>query len=179
MSVVKVIQDGETSVVSVPSPLSAVIKAVGPVSYPVIKASAAIGPTGPQGVQGIQGVPGPQGSQGVQGVQGIQGEKGDPGDGGTGTGGDFFGDDFWDADFSIISGEGNGWVIGEVPLGVINGSNATFTSALDFVPETVMVYAGGVRLKKVDDFQTTGNTTVIFNQSPQTGENILIDYIKL
>lgn len=104
MSIVKVIQDGETSVVSVPAPSAAVVKAVGPVSYPVIKASSAIGPIGPQGVQGIQGVPGPQGSQGIQGpqgIQGVQGIQGDPGDGGTG-GGDFDVGDFWDEDFYTV-----------------------------------------------------------------------------
>ena len=69
-------------------------------------------------------------------------------------------------------------VHGETPAGVIDGSNATFTTAFDFVPESVDV-SDGVRLKVIEDYQTTGNRTIILNQSPLAGENILIDYIKL
>ena len=68
-------------------------------------------------------------------------------------------------------------VIGEVLTGLVNGSNATFTTAFEFVPGTVQVYVNGVRQNQPDDFNTTGMQTVILAQSPTIGERIQADYI--
>lgn len=71
------------------------------------------------------------------------------------------------------------FVIGETPSGTINGSNATFTSLNDFIPETVEVFLNGVRQTLLGDYNTSGNTTILFVTSPGTGEVLRINYIKL
>jgi hypothetical protein len=68
------------------------------------------------------------------------------------------------------------WEIGEVPSGAINGSNATFTSAFDFIPGKVTVYSSGIRLKLGTDFNTSGTRTIQLTFSPSAGESITIDY---
>ncbi len=60
--------------------------------------------------------------------------------------------------------------------GIINGINATFTSPSPFIPESLVVYRNGLRQKIINDFQTTGTSTVIFNTSPIVGEILTIDY---
>lgn len=77
-------------------------------------------------------------------------------------------------DISVV---GN-FVFGEVPSGAINGSNATFTSAFAFIPETVQLINNGLQLKKVDEFNTSGSNTITMITSPTTGEIVLINYIK-
>lgn len=67
----------------------------------------------------------------------------------------------------------------EVPNGIINGSNNTFTSFNDFIPESVVLSVNGLAMKPIEDYITTGTNTVIFNFSPQVGENILLNYIKI
>jgi hypothetical protein len=65
-----------------------------------------------------------------------------------------------------------------VPVGVIDGVNATFTTAENFTPATVEVTLNGLaqRLGATFDFLTTGNNTIIFNTSPEIGDTILVDY---
>lgn len=71
------------------------------------------------------------------------------------------------------------FIIGETPAGLVNGSNATYTSANDFIPETVEVFLNGVRQTLLGDYTTSGNTTILFVTSPGTGEVIRINYIKV
>ncbi len=74
---------------------------------------------------------------------------------------------------------GNGvQVVSEIPSGSINGSNATFTTAFAFVPESVVVFVNGLRQKKPDDFNTSGSQTIVFSVSPETGTNLLVDYMR-
>lgn len=91
-------------------------------------------------------------AQGVQGVQGLPGTSGaiDP------------------ANF----------VIGETPTGAVNGSNATFLTAFDFIPETVAVFVEEIRLRRITNFQTTGTRTILLNFSPLAGERIQTDYLR-
>lgn len=70
------------------------------------------------------------------------------------------------------------FVIGETPSGAINGSNATYTSANDFIPETLEVFLNGLRQTVLGDYNTSGNTTILFVTSPGTGEVLRINYIK-
>lgn len=70
-------------------------------------------------------------------------------------------------------------VIGEVPTGLINGSNATFTTANPFVAGTVEVFVNGLRQTIIVDFNTSGNNTIQLIFSPLTGEVITVNYIKL
>lgn len=70
------------------------------------------------------------------------------------------------------------FVIGETPTGAIDGSNATFQTAYDFVPESVEVYLNGLALKRIDEFNTSGTRQIILLISPNAGETILVDYLK-
>jgi hypothetical protein len=65
---------------------------------------------------------------------------------------------------------------GETPSGTINGSNATFTSAHAFVPESLEVFLNGLRQKLVSDYVSTGGTTIVFSISPTVGDSISINY---
>lgn len=67
----------------------------------------------------------------------------------------------------------------EVPSGVINGSNATFTTLYNFDPTSVMVTINGLRQKPTLHFQTSGNTTIILSDSPQVGDILLVDYQRI
>lgn len=76
------------------------------------------------------------------------------------------------------AGAGSDILFGETPIGLINGSNATFTSPFNFVPGKIEVFINGLLQKLVTHYQTTGVNTIIFNDSPQTGDTILLNYIK-
>jgi hypothetical protein len=73
---------------------------------------------------------------------------------------------------------GGEFVYGEVPSGVINGINATFTSAFNFDNTQMNVFINGVLQKIVQDYNTTGLTTINFVTSPIVGDTIIINYIK-
>lgn len=74
---------------------------------------------------------------------------------------------------------GKNRIFNEVPLGAVNGINATFTTQFNFVPETLSVFLNGSLQKIINDYQSVGNNTILLNTSPFTGENILINYTKL
>lgn len=69
-------------------------------------------------------------------------------------------------------------ILGEIPTGLINGSNATYTTLFDFVPSKVAVYVNGLLQKKITHYNTSGTTTILFVDSPLTGDIIEVDYIK-
>jgi hypothetical protein len=69
-------------------------------------------------------------------------------------------------------------VLGEVPSGAIDGVNADFISAFDFVPESVEVIANGLLQSRIDEFNTSGTRNIHLNFSPQIGERILISYLR-
>lgn len=73
-------------------------------------------------------------------------------------------------------GPGNDIVLGEEPTGVINGSNATFTTDHAFVPGTVVVRVNGLSQRLVTDFQTSGTNTITLTDSPQPGDHLAVDY---
>lgn len=76
-----------------------------------------------------------------------------------------------------LSGDGIS-VIGEVPAGAINGSNATFTTQFSFVPESVEVFINGLRQHRPAHFTTTGTATILLSDSPQVGELIQVNYLR-
>ena len=90
------------------------------------------------------------------GPVGLKGDKGDKGD----------------------LGDSTIWVIGETPSGLINGSNAIFTSAFAFDSASLQVYNNGMLLKILEDYNTSGNN-IILNFSPNSNESLLINYIKI
>ena len=64
-------------------------------------------------------------------------------------------------------------VVGETPAGVINGSNATFTTSQPFQSGTTAVYLNGLR---EDFYSESGNSTVILGAPPTVGDKLRIDY---
>ena len=69
-------------------------------------------------------------------------------------------------------------VVNEIPTGVLDGSNAVFTSQFGVKPDSEEVYVNGNRQKKPDDYNISGQV-ITLTFSPQLTETILIDYIKI
>lgn len=66
----------------------------------------------------------------------------------------------------------------EIPTGLINGSNAIFFTASNFIPESVEVWILGLKLSLPDDYNTSGTTQITFAVSPQIGDKIKVNYQK-
>jgi hypothetical protein len=73
---------------------------------------------------------------------------------------------------------GPGFVDHEVPAGLVNSSNATFTLASAPVPaSSLMVYRNGLLMRSGLDFNLSGSTVKFTVASvPQTGDNLLASY---
>ena len=71
------------------------------------------------------------------------------------------------------------FVYNEIPTGLINGINTSFTSLHNFIPESVQVFVNGVKQKIIDDYQTSGSNSITLTDSLTVNENININYIKL
>lgn len=63
--------------------------------------------------------------------------------------------------------------------GVINGSNASFTTTYDFRITSVIVYINGIKQKKPDFYNTIGTNIITFADSPEVGDLLEINYVKL
>lgn len=90
----------------------------------------------------------------TMGVRGLKGEKGD-------------------------DGPAVNTIYGEELSGLINGSNAVFTTAFNFQPGKLALYINGLLQKIILDYQTVGTQTIILSNSPQVGEQITVSYIIL
>lgn len=66
----------------------------------------------------------------------------------------------------------------EIPNGLINGSNAIFTTDYPFIPESVSITVNGMEMALEDDYNILSANSFQFMFSPEPGEKILIDYIK-
>jgi hypothetical protein len=66
----------------------------------------------------------------------------------------------------------------ETPSGTVDGSNGTFTSQYNFVPASVEAFINGLKQKPIVHYITMGTQTIIFTDSPQTVDQILINYQK-
>ena len=69
--------------------------------------------------------------------------------------------------------------ITEELIGVINGVNATFTTTFNFNPDTTIVFINGIKQKKPTHYNTVGNNTVLFADSPLVGDILEINYVKI
>lgn len=91
----------------------------------------------------------------------------------------------WDGDDWLdITGSGGGgvseeWAYDEHVNGALNGSNNVFTTDFDFVPETLTVFVNGVKIFKIDDYNTSGTNTINLNFSPGSTESIYVNYKKV
>lgn len=70
------------------------------------------------------------------------------------------------------------FVFNESPSGLINGINATFSTANQFIPESLTIEVNGLRQKLVNDYTVSGGLNINFLISPQIGDSILVNYIK-
>lgn len=77
---------------------------------------------------------------------------------------------------ATVTTSSGSFVIGETPSGAVNGSNATFTTAQNFVPESVQVFVNGVSQTNAVDYTTSGTTTISLNVSPISGDYIRVNY---
>lgn len=68
------------------------------------------------------------------------------------------------------------YVVGEIPNGSINGSNATFTTQNNFVPLSVELVLNSTIQTYGIDYYTTGVNTIIMNVSPVIGDIIRVNY---
>lgn len=73
-------------------------------------------------------------------------------------------------------GETPVYIIGEIPVGDINGVNATFTTEFEFLPLTVQPYVNGLAQKRIEDFNTVGNQTFTLAVSPIVGDDVTVSY---
>lgn len=67
----------------------------------------------------------------------------------------------------------------EVPTGLINGSNATFQALNNFNATSLEVFIGSAKLHVNQDFQIISANGFSLFESPLTGEQLFINYIKL
>lgn len=77
---------------------------------------------------------------------------------------------------ATVTTSSGSFVIGETPSGSVNGSNATFTTSQNFVPESVQVFINGVSQTNAVDYTTSGTTTITLNVSPVSGDYIRVNY---
>ena len=77
---------------------------------------------------------------------------------------------------AFVSTSSGSFVFGETPSGAVNGSNATFTTAQNFVAESVQVFINGVSQTTGVDYTTSGSTTITLNVSPVSGDYIRVNY---
>ena len=73
----------------------------------------------------------------------------------------------------------NTQVKSEVPAGLINGVNATFTSAFPFNGSTLEVFKNGQKLTVINDFNITNSTTFILTTAPLILDILTINYTQL
>lgn len=77
---------------------------------------------------------------------------------------------------STLTTSSGSFVIGETPSGVINGSNATFTTLQSFVPLTVELILNSTIQTYGIDYTTSGTNTINLNVSPIIGDIIRVNY---
>lgn len=69
-------------------------------------------------------------------------------------------------------------VITEELIGIRDGINAKFKVSKPFIPESVEIYANGIRQKILTDYQLLSNEEIIFTFSPSISETLIIIYKK-
>lgn len=69
-------------------------------------------------------------------------------------------------------------IMGEVPTGLINGINTTFTVASSVFGNAIDVFLNGLLQKRTDDYSFTSPVTIEFASAPVSDSNLLCDYIK-
>lgn len=83
----------------------------------------------------------------------------------------------------IIDGQSGGGGSTQIPTiepahGLINGSNAIFTSTYTFIPETLQVHENGILQRLGLDYTITSNQSILYSLSPAIGELLTFIYLK-
>ena len=68
------------------------------------------------------------------------------------------------------------FIFNETPSGTIDGSNATFTSLQNFVPNSLQVFINGILQVSTNDYTTSGSTTINLVSPLAVGDVIRIHY---
>lgn len=68
------------------------------------------------------------------------------------------------------------FVVGEIPTGLIDGSNATFLTAFPIVSESIAVYINGLLQQRTVDYNAVGHT-IEFATPPEIDDVVIVDYI--
>ena len=78
----------------------------------------------------------------------------------------------------IISSSGSSLTVNETPAGLVNGTNKVFTTLTPFTTGKTMLYLNGMRQKlgAGKDYTETGASEITFISTPQTGDELIIDY---
>jgi hypothetical protein len=77
--------------------------------------------------------------------------------------------------FQSVFEEANLWA--ELPDGLIDGINATFTTCLPMYTGTLRVYLDGMRMTPGTDYTVLNATQFQFTTAPSVGSVVLVDYI--
>jgi hypothetical protein len=65
-------------------------------------------------------------------------------------------------------------VVGEVPVGLVNGANAVYTTAAAY--SELRIYLNGLRQQRTADYTETTATTFTLLVPPTTGDLLTVDY---
>lgn len=158
-----------------------------------------VGERGLAGPKGEKGDRGEKGQKGDAGERGLRGERGDSGllgkDGNDGKDG-VNGESVSVGEIKemiqlavknlskpsknlggISRGGGASMIFNEIPTGLINGSNTTYTLANVPKSGSVAVYLTGVRQRPTTDFTISGRTLTMI-PAPGVNDNLYVDYAK-
>lgn len=69
-------------------------------------------------------------------------------------------------------------VVGEIPTGLINGSNKAFGTAFVYAPNMLAVFLCGLRLRRTDDYSETGAQAFQLVAAPLVGDTLSVDYFQ-
>jgi hypothetical protein len=67
---------------------------------------------------------------------------------------------------------------GETPIGTIDGTNLSYTTANAYSTGLLAVYLNGLRQRRQDDYTETGTQSFQFVNAPLAGDGLSIDYIQ-
>jgi len=70
------------------------------------------------------------------------------------------------------------FIYGETPTPAVNGVQTVFTTAYPYVAGTLGAVRASLRMHPTADFTETSSTTFTMVVAPETGEPLIVDYIK-
>jgi len=74
--------------------------------------------------------------------------------------------------------EGTTVVFGEIPAGVLDGSNRVFTTANPFGADSLSVFLNGLHQRRVDDYIELDDTSFQFVVAPRASDSVSVDYVQ-